>query len=219
MRTVHFTWKDSTPPEELFPRWWRESWLEAGWTARLWTDGDIADFVAAQSGEIRTLMEGYRCGVMRSDAFRYLVLKRFGGLYVDLDFVNLAGNSWIAEIGKFACGEQGDGWLCNAFMWAPAPGDPFFDGIEESLLARGSERNPVFATGPHFLTAHAAGKDFHKIPGGWIYPVAWDDGEEIAHARRLGPEALRNRYPDARAIHIWSRSWFGQCTEEEVVAG
>jgi len=156
-------------------------------------------------------MDGYPCGVMRSDAFRYLVLKRLGGLYVDLDFVNLSQTGWLREIDRFACADQGDGQLCNAFLWAPRPNDPFFDGIEESLLSTAGENNPVTATGPQFLTAHAAGKSFHQIPGEWVYPVAWDDEGEISRARALGPEDLKRRYPEARAIHIWTKSWFAQC--------
>ena len=211
MRTIHFTWKDSRPPADLFPVWWRESWITAGWAARFWTDRDIADFVQSQPGEIQAAMRAYPCGIMRSDAFRYLLLKRFGGLYVDLDFVNLGGLDWITAIDRFACADQGDGQLCNAFLWAPFPEDPFFDGVEESLILRAEQKNPVSATGPRFLTAHAAGRDFHEIPGGWIYPVAWDDSTEITVARSLDQDGLRNRYPRALAVHIWSRSWFPRC--------
>ena len=185
--------------------------MEAGWEARLWTDREIAAFARTQSRDVRELLRAYPCGIMRSDAFRYLILKQVGGLYVDLDFVNLSNMGWIAEIGQFACAGQGDGQLCNALMWAPRPEDPFFDGIEESLLSRAGEKNPVSATGPRFLTAHSAGRSFQEIPREWIYPVAWDDDSEISLARRLGPESLRRRYPQARAIHIWSKSWFAQC--------
>ena len=185
--------------------------MEAGWEARLWTDTDIAAFARTQSRDVRELLRAYPCGITRSDAFRYLILKQLGGLYVDLDFVNLSNMDWIAEIGQFACADQGDGQLCNALMWAPRPEDPFFDGIEESLLSRAGENNPVSATGPRFLTAHSTGRSFQEIPCGWIYPVAWDDDVEISLARTLGPEGLRRRYPQARAIHIWSKSWFAQC--------
>ncbi len=185
--------------------------MAAGWEPRFWTDRDIDVFIGTQSREIQNLMRNYPCGVMRSDAFRYLLLRRDGGLYVDLDFVNLAGSDWIEGIDGFACGDQGDGCLCNAFMWASRPGEPFFDGIEESLLARGSEPNPVCATGPRFLSAHAAGRKFQRIPSAWIYPLPWDAAEKIGEARSLRLDDLRERYPGARAIHIWTSSWFSQC--------
>ena len=211
VKTVHFTWKDNAPPADIFPSWWRESWLEPGWESRLWTDRDIGDFIETLPQKLRTLLQTYPRAIMRADAFRYLVLKQSGGLYVDLDFVNLSEMTWLTEIDQFACADQGDGQFCNALLWAPEPGDPFFDGIEESLLSRADEKNPVSATGPRFLTAHASGKSFHQIPREWVYPVAWDNAEEINRAKVLGLEGLKQRYPNARAIHIWSSSWFAQC--------
>ena len=210
-KTVHFLWKDENPPEYLFPEWWRRTWEESGWSICLWTDSDIARFADEQSDEIRSLFNGYKLGVMRSDAFRYLLLKEMGGLYVDLDFVNLASMDWILGMNSFACADQGDGCLCNAFMWAPNPNDPFFSGIETSLLLSASEQNPVSATGPQFLTAHSKGRAFIEIPTPWVYPMPWDSSEEIALARQMNLEDLRTKYPCARAIHIWTRSWFNQC--------
>ena len=177
VKTVHFTWKDNAPPADIFPSWWRESWLEPGWESRLWTDRDIGDFIETLPQKLRTLLQTYPRAIMRADAFRYLVLKQFGGLYVDLDFVNLSEMTWLTE----------------------------------SLLSRADEKNPVSATGPRFLTAHASGKSFHQIPREWVYPVAWDDAGEIDRAKVLGLEGLKQRYPNARAIHIWSSSWFAQC--------
>ena len=210
-RTVHLTWKNHHPPEHLFPAWWRRTWEVPGWTIRLWTDQDIQDFAAKQSQEISDLLRSYNFGIMRADAFRYLLLKSFGGLYVDLDFVNLSSLDWLVEIGQFACADQGDGCLCNAFMWAPYPEDPFFDGIEDSLLAHAADCNPVSATGPRFLTAHSANKAFFKIPGTAIYPVRWDCPEAIAEARRMTKEDLKKKFPDSQSIHIWTSSWFDQC--------
>lgn len=48
-------------------------------------------------------------------------------------------------------------------MGPPYPNDPFFDGIEEALLACAREGDPVSATGPRFLTADATGRDLEKI--------------------------------------------------------
>lgn len=119
-RTVHWTWRDERPPEEIFPSWWQGSWREEGWRGQLWTDADI----------------------------------------------------------------------------------------EESLLARAGRGDPVHVTGPKLLTAHAAGgHPFTPIPTSWIYPMAWDDRERICQARVMSQEELREHFPEAKAIHIWSNSW------------
>jgi len=212
VRTIHFTWKDASPPEDIFPAWWRQSWEQTGWVSRLWSDDDILEFTASQSREVQTLMEAYRNGIARVDAFRYLLLKQCGGLYVDLDFVSLRPLDWLDALSRFSCADQGDGCLCNAFMWAPYPNDPFFDGIEEALLAYAGEGDPVSATGPRFLTAYAAGRNLEKIPTPWIYPVAWDDEETVGAVRGMDQAALREKYPRSRAIHLWSKSWNPECS-------
>lgn len=205
-RTVHWTWKDRHPPEDVFPPWWQESWREEGWQCRLWTDVDIAEFVGSEFPELESLMNSYASGVMRADAFRLLLLKRVGGLYVDLDFVKLKPLDWLPA--SFACAAQGEGVLCNAFLWAPGPGDPFLDGIEESLLARAGRRDAVHATGPKLLTAHAAGgRQLTCLPTPWLYPVGWDDEERIRQIRAMSLEELQKNFPEAKAIHIWCNTW------------
>jgi len=210
---IHLTWKDGQPPEALFPSWWRETWRQVGWEIRLWTDVDIAEFVSRLPKALQRLFASYPYSVMRADAFRYLLLKQLGGLYVDLDFVSLRPLDWLADFPGFACAEQGDHCLCNAFLWSPYPEDPFWDGIEDALLAHSTEKNPVSATGPRFLTSFAQNRPLLKIPTKWIYPVAWDDFSAIAAARTSDLPGLQHSYPNARAIHIWTGSWFEQCGE------
>lgn len=195
----------------MFPRWWRETWRQPGWEVRLWTDSDIAAFVGRLPARIRRLFDSYPLSVMRADAFRYLLLRQEGGLYVDLDFVNLGSLDWLGAHPAFTCAEQGDGCLCNAFLWAPRAGDPFWSGIEEALLSHASEENPVSATGPRFLTAYAEGRPHERLSPSTIYPVAWDDFPSIASARASDLHRLQLSHPEARAIHIWTGSWFAQC--------
>lgn len=206
MRTVNFTWKDHAPPGDLFRAWWRETWCQSGWNARLWTDADIQKFFEREFPLFASHQSQHP--VMRSDAFRYLLLKRFGGLYVDLDFVNLSTLDWLEEISSFACGEQEAGILCNAFLWAPKAEDPFFDGIEEALELSSGQENPIDATGPRFLTRYAEGRSMVRLHEGMLYPLAWDDDEGINELRSLDLAEMRKKYPAAKAIHLWSRSWF-----------
>lgn len=210
MRLIHFTWKDSSPPPDRFPHWWRHSWHSPGWRSRLWTDLDIGTFTARQSRRVQKLFRDYPCDIMRADAFRYLLLRELGGLYVDLDFVNLDNPDWLSRFQGFACADQGDGTLCNALMWASQPQDPFFNEIEEALVASASQGNPVCATGPRFLTAYATGRSYSRIPTRLVYPIPWDNHAELILARSLSQAELARRYPSAKAVHLWRASWFEQ---------
>lgn len=210
-RLVHFTWKDKFPPKELFPSWWRESWLAPGWTAKLWTDEDIANWVKHLSPQTAELMHGYPNAIMRADAFRYFLLRDLGGLYVDLDMVNLAGPDWLETLESPTLAEQQPGILCNAFLWFPHARDPFWNDIEDALWNARIGKDPVSTTGPRFLSSYASERAFTRLPRNKIYPLEWDDLAAISAARNMNLQELKSHYPDSNAIHIWTSSWFSQC--------
>lgn len=200
-------WKNASPPEDLFPERWRTSWLEPLWELTFWTDPMISAYSREVGGLFRDVLDRFD-GIRRADAFRYLILKRMGGLYVDLDFLNLRPLSWLESHEGFTCGEHVPGTLCNAWMWAPRPGDPFFADIEEALAQSARERDPVLSTGPRFLTRYAgAGRRIDILPSRLLYPIAWDDTENVQRARRLSNADLEREFSDSAAIHLWSASW------------
>ena len=51
----------------------------------LWTDDDIAEYVATQFPERQEFFRALPLDVHRWDLFRYMLLQRQGGLYVDMD--------------------------------------------------------------------------------------------------------------------------------------
>ncbi|GAB4178113.1 MAG: glycosyltransferase [Terrimicrobiaceae bacterium] len=207
VRTIHFTWKDAHPPGSLFRPEWRRSWESVpGWSTRFWTDADISEF-SRQHG-LERVLDLCRSPVARCDAFRYFLLQKIGGLYVDLDFVNLSDLQWLDEIHSFACADQGDGFLCNAFLYAPFPDDAFFQEIGTALEESVAESNPVTATGPRFLTRYASGRPLRLISSESLYPIPWNDREAAAYACTLSPADLRQLYPRAHAVHLWAKSWF-----------
>ncbi|CAF1366488.1 unnamed protein product [Adineta steineri] len=86
-RIIHQTWKDKQVPE----RWNRsvESIRQLNadqFEYRLWTDADIHTFVRQEEPYLyqHTFVK-YAHDIQRVDAFRYIVLHRLGGLYIDMD--------------------------------------------------------------------------------------------------------------------------------------
>lgn len=86
-RLIHQTWKDASVPERFVAA--QASWRRhhPAWEYRLWTDADLADFVARQYPEYLALYQSYPDHIQRVDAARYMILHHFGGLYADLDVV------------------------------------------------------------------------------------------------------------------------------------
>jgi mannosyltransferase OCH1-like enzyme len=82
---VHLTWKTETLPWQ-----WRDTltnWqgLHPTWHVQLWTDALLDQFVEQEYPLRRAQFKSYKQNIMRVDMSRYLLLERFGGLYMDLD--------------------------------------------------------------------------------------------------------------------------------------
>ncbi|KAK0666524.1 hypothetical protein QBC41DRAFT_358020 [Cercophora samala] len=80
-------------PQENQKEGWQEARercveLHPGWDAMLWTDEKADELVREHYPEMLGLWEGedgYKYGIQRVDALRYMVLYRFGGVILDMD--------------------------------------------------------------------------------------------------------------------------------------
>ncbi|UJR21705.1 hypothetical protein I4U23_024782 [Adineta vaga] len=86
-RIIHQTWKIRQVPE----RWNRtvesvRQYNDHQFEYRLWTDEDIHQFVHQEEPYLyeHTFLK-YPFDIQRIDAFRYIVLHRLGGIYIDMD--------------------------------------------------------------------------------------------------------------------------------------
>lgn len=219
-RIIHQTWKTTDIPAMFSPQWaasWRE--LNPGWEYRFWTDAEIDCFVRESFPEFYPVFQTYDVNIKRVDAFRYLVLKKLGGVYADLDSMCLKPLEELLRGHYLLLGSQqagdwmlSDGDVCNAIM-ASVPEHPFWEGITVDL-ARHASRDVLQATGPNFLTDRVrrgmAFLDTGFLPTvagrELLYPIAWDDDTKEV-ARGLSREQLAERFPEAFAINFWTAAW------------
>jgi Glycosyltransferase sugar-binding region containing DXD motif len=219
-RIIHQTWKSADIPPAFSAQWiasWRE--LNPGWEYRFWTDADIDSFVRSEFPEFYAVFQSYDVNIKRVDAFRYLLMKRIGGVYADLDFMCLKPLEGLLRghyllLGSQHPGDwmQSEGDVCNAFM-ASVPEHPFWEGVTLDLADHVS-LDVLYATGPNFLTGRIkrgrAFLDSGLLPvvadHSLLYPFAWDtEGNE--EARQLSRGELSARYPNAYAVTFWTASW------------
>ena len=215
IRVIHQTWKDSTPPDELFRSDWVDSWKRhnPSWEYRLWTDEEIQGFVRDEFPEFYPVWRSYPKHIMRVDAWRYLLLQRCGGFYVDLDVAALRPlDPWIANFQQFACADQGDGNLCNALMWAPEARAPFLNEILDAMTAAAYFRDPLYATGPRFLQRYASSRMdlVSQIPTAEVFPITVWDRRGLPEARRASLNELSDRFERAVTVSFWTGSWTSQ---------
>jgi Anp1/Glycosyltransferase sugar-binding region containing DXD motif len=165
-KIIHQTWKDKVVPLEFadFHQSWRR--LHPQWDFRFWNDDDLAAFVDLSFPEFSAIFHAYPRAIMRCDLGRYLILKRFGGVYADLDAEALAPFDQLTKssVPVFAYEPESQSALefvrrrgfrrivSNAVMASPAE-HPFWQHLLQLLRRCRSARSPLDATGPFLLTA------------------------------------------------------------------
>ncbi|MBP2314227.1 glycosyltransferase [Azospirillum soli] len=221
-KILHQLWKTAAIPARFETL--RQSWLarHPTWEYRLWTDADIAAFVTRDFPELLPVFEGYAQPICRADLARYLILKRHGGLYVDLDFEcfkpidGLLGTSSFAiglepashlALGK-AVQRRMERVLCPSLI-ASVPEHPFWDHVLGHIRRNAGEADVLDATGPFLLTR--AYEDYRGpepvtlLPAETVYPV---DKMECLEGRLFDIAHWEAATRDAHALHHWDGTWF-----------
>ena len=168
-RIIHQTYKTEVLPENF--QTWREECkvLNPCWEFKLWTDENNLDLVSTYYPELLSMYQGYDVHIKRVDAARYLMLHRYGGVYMDMDLTCLRGfnDSTFARENTFYAARQhpkgGDEAqrVANAFM-ASTPGHPFLSKIIAALNGT-KDLHVVMATGPAFLTSLIDGEKGERL--------------------------------------------------------
>lgn len=235
-RMLHQSWKDSNLTGN-FSRWagsWRAN--HPDWDYRLWTDEDNRQLVVDEFPWLLNIYDRLPAAIMRADTARYLYLYRYGGVYVDLDFVSLRPMGPLlssATPGTPVLAYMGDDVsfphaIPNAWLASP-PRHPLWmhavSGIINALLSHRSTDASMGTTvesltGPVMLTRVVA--DYRASYGAnsvtllgseSIYPYNWANHTQLeealcdARSPEFDESACISLYPDAHAATFWTSSW------------
>ncbi|HEY0836552.1 MAG TPA: glycosyltransferase, partial [Azospirillum sp.] len=221
-KILHQLWKDANVPERFVP--FRRTWarLHPGWEHRLWTDADLHAFVAREFPGFLPVYEAYAEPIRRADAARYLILKRYGGLYADLDFECLkpvddllAGRSLVIGLEPDshlaldkAAERRMTRILCPSLI-ASVPGHGFWDAVIDRLRHSRDEPDVLDATGPFLLTRAledcADPGSVTLLPAHLVYPA---DKADCWEGRLFDIRYWERITRDAYAVHHWDGTWF-----------
>lgn len=136
-----------------------------GWEYRLYDDDDIVEFISINYGDI--ILRYYenissKYGAARADLFRYLLLYRFGGVYLDikstsvkkLDEIIKDDDEYLLSQWKNRMGEEEQGrGIHQDHLHIPGgdfqqwhivcvPGHPFLHAVIEAVLSNIDNYNP-----------------------------------------------------------------------------
>lgn len=221
-KIIHQTWKtnDLTSPFKELSETWK--YYLPDWEYILWTDEMNREFVAEHFPEFLTKYDSYPHNIQRADAIRYLLLKKYGGLYVDLDFECLENIEFLFDGAEFIAGKEPH-WhahrfgfnyiVCNAFM-ASTPNNDFINFVYHRMLTHPlTEANFPFdvldSTGPFLLThaynAYPNKEIVHILEPKTIYPIGQWEVDKIK--KNEIPGEMKKRIDEAHAIHYFFGTW------------
>ena len=86
-KIIHQTWKNREIPAEWYSAVQACKTLHPDYDYILWTDETMEAFVQKAYPWFYPTYQNYKHPIQRCDAFRYLVLATYGGIYLDMDIV------------------------------------------------------------------------------------------------------------------------------------
>ena len=84
-KIIHQTWKTREIPEQWQSAVESVKLIHPDYEYILWTDETMTEFVKSTYPDFYPNYLNYKYNIQRCDAFRYLVLYKYGGIYLDMD--------------------------------------------------------------------------------------------------------------------------------------
>jgi inositol phosphorylceramide mannosyltransferase catalytic subunit len=225
-KIVHQTWKSKSVPSPY--REWRQECIDLNpdWEFKIWTDDDNRELVRLHYPSFLTTYDNYDLNIKRIDSARYMMLHRYGGLYMDLDITCLRpfGNAFGAPHTFYAAEQfaledlsarnprgvqRRQKRVANAFMAVPANHGLFTDILAE-LPHTASEIAVLKATGPRFLTTmlqqnNDNASSVSVFPMEHVYCQDWEEASTERGCRNI--TSCRVKCPSALTASFWAHSW------------
>ncbi len=186
------------------------------WVFIEWDDKKIESFIKEHYPGFLTTYMSYDKGVKKNDAARYLIVKHYGGVFIQYA-INISKNIEPLLRGYdavFTRGSEDYGLISNAFF-ASIPEHKMFQDIDLALQ-NSFNLEIIQSTGPDFLRAVLAdyirknGEDGIRIlPRKYILPFNYIERfyEPIYSDCILRDQECLKHFPDAYGYCIWRGAW------------
>lgn len=201
-----------------------DGWLQGGmkdWERKFWNEESLKEFIAIEEPEFVKTWVNFSSEVARFDSARYAYLKKFGGVYADMDIEVLKDPTPLFATGHDLVFFQDQHGLISNALIASVPNHPFWEYLlhELSKPEHARARLPVDMAGCPALTEILA-KYFIENPerikttalirGRFWAPapmVNWKAPWLSARKERRRGAKLAAVYPDAFLFHHHVSDW------------
>jgi mannosyltransferase OCH1-like enzyme len=214
-QNIHFIWLGGQFPQKY--KRMQETWsvLHPTWQIKVWDDNDAENFGMIN----KKTYDAIQNPGAKSDIFRYEILHRHGGLYIDTDFMCLKPFDLLLYLDFFA----GGGW--NAFpvlfngLMACKPNDGFIKTVIDEITRKQIKPHygldqildlvgPLFITDIYLKYIKTTTDKTVLFPNRFFYPMPATIRTEVREDNRKNREriysyAKHNSY----CIHLWHTSW------------
>jgi inositol phosphorylceramide mannosyltransferase catalytic subunit len=216
-KKIHMIWFGSKPSkfvQRMFESWQR---YHPDWTVKLWTDEDANNYPITNWKAFRTA----RNYGEKSDIFRYEVLEREGGIYVDADFECVKSFDYLCKTTDFFTGvayTTSPPFVYNGII-GTTPHHPIMKRAIADLRAGPGDhafQRILYTTGPHFFTKCLVNTLWPQdgfqqncgtvvaFPVSYFYPfpdVQRGNYSDIDEVKRIW------KCQESYAVHYWKISW------------
>lgn len=209
-KIIHQTWKDTISiPAQCVP--YIQSWkdLHPSWEFKFYTDADNLAFVTANYPELLAQYNAYKYPIQRVDLVRCLYLRKFGGVYVDIDMICYKAIDPLMKNTSLVLtdirGDLKKPYITNAFM-ASTIDHPYWTAVIKDMTeaANTNTGNMVKdvhnSTGAVILTAEVSKfKDAKILPRISFHPIQWNE--------RVSADPTKLKTPHSYGAHMYLSSW------------
>lgn len=219
-KIIHFIWLGSPIPERYKKHIQTFKDKHTDWEIRVWTDADVASFNLKN----KTAFEATYNWGEKSDIWRYEILERLGGVYVDCDIECIQSFDILHHTCDFYTSAQYDveARLYNGLIGARAHHPILKKCVENIVPVNGMMYwlDIMKRTGPFYFTdiffqslAEEKTNDSNVVfPLTFFYPLPNIEGHKIY------PATLEKSFsfclPESFAIHYWDGSWVKGAPQE-----
>ncbi len=217
---IHQIWIGPKPLPEKF-KWMIKSWQEKhpNWEYKLWTNEDLKYFKLINQ---EAFDKAQNWGA-KSDIFRLEILKKFGGVYVDIDFECLKSLDILHHTYKFYCGVIiGDDVLANGIMGCISEHPIINEYISRikissnfSALNWHDGTDILKTTGPYMFTdvflkyinIESNQERIIALPSSYFFPFPATSREEFWLNKVTRNEVEKYFKDESFGVHYWATSW------------
>ncbi|OCL09955.1 glycosyltransferase family 32 protein [Glonium stellatum] len=131
--------------------------VHPGYNFTIWTDAEVGHFVAREFPGMVNTWQSYRYTIQRADSIRYMIMYKYGGIFLDSDLHCLRSLDPLRRFPFVAPAARPIG-LSNGFFMA-APGHPLLKALVENLPYFNINwfgipyATVMFSTGCHYMSS------------------------------------------------------------------